>query len=126
MNLMSICLICFIFFLFSIYYKQLPDCLYRLMDGKKSITDNVSKKREKNHDDKNGRKNNDVTNDTINDDKLKDKTKAKIRRVSYSDIADEEINGLKVKNDTINIKSNSIFDNDKQDKGIQNRKGNKR
>ena len=110
----------------SFYCKQLPDCIYRLMDGKKSIADNVSKKREKSYDDKNGRKNNDMTNDSINDDKLKDKNTAKIRRVSYSDIVDEEINDMKVENDVTNIKSNSIFDNDKQDKGNQNRKGDKR
>ena len=96
------------------------------MDGKKSITINVSKKREKSYDEKNGRKNNDMTNDFMNDDKLKDKNKAKIRRVSYSDIVDEEMNDIKVKNVITNVKSNSIFDNDKQDKGIQNRKGNKR
>ena len=78
----------------SLFIKQLPDCFYRSVDEKKSTStttstsDKISKKREKNHDDKNGRKDD---YDSINDDKLKDKNKPKIRRVSYSDIVSEEI-----------------------------------
>ena len=124
---MNIHLTCFMFSSFlSFYYKQLPYSIYRLIDGKKSITDNISKKREKSYDDKNGRKNIDTTHDLINDDKSKDKNKAKIRRVSYSDIVDEEINDFKVKNNVTHIKSNPTVDNDTQEKGNQNRNGNKR
>ena len=87
------------------------------MDGKKFIPENISKKREKISEDKNGKKNYDIKNNAINDDKLKETNKTKIRRVSYSDIVNEEIDNQLYSNNALH---------DKEDKGNQNSNGKKR
>ena len=117
--------------LLPLFNKQLPDCLYRLVHGKESSPDINSKKRGKDIDDKEGRKNNDTNDDTdtINDQKLKDKNRPSIRRVSYSDIINEEIDSKFNTNDALNdgmINEIASVKNEKHLKGNQNRSDNKR